>query len=94
MLAPCIHALVYALLMQKTAVLEDALDGVQDSPMLSTENSQRPRGGGGGDGGSWEGGGSDGSVQRLESLRELLVAALHRRPDLPLSLCVKSEWRN
>lgn len=59
--------------------------------MLSTDNSQRSQGGGGGEGGSWDGGG-DGSVQRLESLRELLVAALHRRPDLPLALCVKSEW--
>lgn len=36
-------------------------------------------------------GGSDGNVRRLESLRELLSAALDRKPDLPLALCVKSE---
>lgn len=84
---------------RKAAVLEDALDGVQDSPMLSmsmsTEGVQNSRpsstaGGGGGGGGSGDERG-DGSVQRLESLRKLLVAALHYHPDLPLGLCVKSK---
>lgn len=69
-------------------MLEDVLDGVQDSPMLSTDNSQASPGAGRGGGASGDG---DGSVRRLESLRELLAAALYRRPDLPLALCVKSE---
>ena len=90
----------------KAAVLEDALDGVQDSPMLSmslsAEGVQHSRpsstagGGGGGGSGGGGGGGSgdergDGSVHRLESLRELLAAALNYHPDLPLGLCVKSK---
>lgn len=86
---------------RKAAVLEDALDGVQDSPMLSmsmsvegVQNSRPPSTAGGGGGGGGGGSGDergDGSVQRLESLRELLVAALHYHPDLPLGLCVKSK---
>ncbi|CAM9460886.1 unnamed protein product, partial [Ectocarpus sp. 8 AP-2014] len=76
----------------QAAVLEDALDAVQDSPMLSTEGvqSSRPasRAGGGGAAASLDARGEE-SVQRLESLRELLVAALHHHPDLPLGLCVK-----
>ncbi|CAN0518538.1 unnamed protein product, partial [Ectocarpus sp. 12 AP-2014] len=76
----------------QAAVLEDALDAVQDSPMLSTEGvqSSRPasRAGGGGPAASLDARGEE-SVQRLESLRELLVAALHHHPDLPLGLCVK-----
>lgn len=75
-------------------MLEDALDAVQDSPMLSTDGvqSSRPasRAGGGGAGASMDARGEE-SVQRLESLRELLVAALHHHPDLPLGLCVKGE---
>ena len=74
----------------KAAVLEDALDGVQDNPMLCTGSSRKsPRTGE--PGGAPGDGGNDGSVQRLESLRELLDAALYYRPDLPLQLCVKSE---
>ena len=74
----------------KAAVLEDALDGVQDNPVLSTGSSRTsPRTGS--TGGAPGDGGNDGSVQRLESLRELLDAALYHRPDLPLQLCVKSE---
>ena len=78
---------------RKAAVLEDALDGVQDSPMLSMSMSaegvqnSRPSSTAGGSSVDARG---DGSVQRLESLRELLVAALHYHPDLPLGLCVKS----
>lgn len=54
--------------------------------MLSSGTSQEGcEGGAGGDGGG------DSSIRRLENLRELLVAALFRRPDLPLGLCVKSE---
>lgn len=75
----------------KAAVLEDALDGVQDNPMLSTGTS-RTSPGPGEAGGAPGDGGNDGSVQRLESLRELLDAALYYRPDLPLQLCVKSEY--
>lgn len=71
-------------------MLEDTLDGVQDSPMLSTENSPTlPHAGG-----SWGTSGDErgsGSVRRLESLRDLLATALYRRPDLPLALCVKGE---
>lgn len=74
----------------KAAVLEDALDGVEDSPMLSTESSRASPSNSGGGGASGDGG-SDRGVQRLESLRELLAAALYHRPDLPLGLCVKSE---
>lgn len=78
------------LIVLKAAVLEDALDGVQDNPVLSTGSSRTsPRTGSAG--GAPGDGGNDGSVQRLESLRELLDAALYHRPDLPLQLCVKSE---
>lgn len=79
-------------LLKKAAVLEDALDGVQDSPMLSTENPQNLRRVEDVRGGSGDSGESDGSLRRLESLREFLVASLDRRPDLPLVLCVKSEF--
>ena len=59
--------------------------------MLSTGTS-RTSPGAGEAGGAAGDGGNDGSVQRLESLRELLDAALYYRPDLPLQLCVKSEY--
>lgn len=78
----------------QAAVLEDALDGVQDSPMLSMEGvqSSRPSSRAGGGAGATVDEKGDESVQRMESLRGLLVAALHHHPDLPLGLCVKSEF--
>lgn len=83
--------------LSQAAVLEDALDGIQDSPMLSTDmnNAQHlspTKSGAAGGGGHSAHGSSDGNVRRLESLRELLSVALNRRPDLPLGLCVKSEF--
>lgn len=77
--------------------MEDALDGIQDAPTLSTNvgNTQHlspTKTGVGGDGGQFASDGvGDGNMRRLESLRELLSVALDRRPDLPLGLCVKSE---
>lgn len=61
-----------------------SMEGVQGSRPLS-----RAGGGAGVNSGDDRG---DESVQRMESLRELLVAALHHHPDLPVALCVKSEF--
>lgn len=90
-MSTCLHVYLCAcVFLLKAAVLEDALDGVQDNPVLST-GSSRTSPTTGEAGGAPGDGGDDGSVQRLESLRELLDAALYHRPDLPLQLCVKSE---
>lgn len=60
-------------------------------PAERVQNSRPSLSTGGGSGGVSGDERADGSVQRLESLKELLVAALHYHPDLPLGLCVKSK---